>query len=554
MKYTPYIYTLFLLSIYQTVFSQNTKLLKIEGSDVNSNTIIQLINYPKEIKNDSVYIVEIKTFREKLNHKGFIQHKIDSTYQNDSLYYIRFEINRSIDKIRFTHPDISFLAKELNLSLKDSITYETSFTNTALFINQLTAFYQNKGFPFVSIQLDNITTYENLIVADLIINKNGERNIDKIIIKGYPSFPKSFVKQALKIDLNEPFNKKTITQISKIIQTTAFVSEIKKPEILFEKDSTTLYLYLKREKSNFFDGLVGFSTSPHIKKLQLYGNLDIKLLNSLNQGESLQLKWLSTQDRSQSLKLSLKTPFIFNSAFSVGYDFDIYKQDTTFLNISNHLIADYQLETSHRVGFVLESKRSNKIASQTATDIVDFSSVFYGISYSYTRPNYHLIFNQKIHLYSQVTQGKREQLQQHKIRNYFLYLISISQRQNIVLKNSTELLLSEGYLENELYRIGGSNSIRGFDENSLLASGYSFLNTEYNYLINETSYLSGIIDLGILKNKLHSTLLTTYSFGLGFTQNTKVGNLGIQYVIGNTNRNAFSFNNSKLHLKLTQTF
>ena len=39
-----------------------------------------------------------------------------------------------------------------------------------------------------------------------------------------------------------------------------FASEIKTPEVLFAKDSTNLYMYIEKAKSNSFDGFLGFGT------------------------------------------------------------------------------------------------------------------------------------------------------------------------------------------------------------------------------------------------------------------------------------------------------
>ena len=66
-------------------------------------------------------------------------------------------------------------------------------------------------------------------------------------------------------------------------------SEIKKPEILFTKDSTIIYLYLKKEKSNSFEGFLGFSTNQQSNKIELNGNIDLKLISNLNSGEELHL-------------------------------------------------------------------------------------------------------------------------------------------------------------------------------------------------------------------------------------------------------------------------
>lgn len=537
-----------------TIYSQENKTLIIEGASPSSNVIIEQIGYEKEISHDSVYGKEIKLLREKLNHFGFIHNQIDSVFKNDSVYYMRFKLNKSIKKINLVHPDLAFLAKNLEYDSNAEDSVEISFNHLASFIDDIINYYQNNAHPFVKVHLSNIKKEHDIITADLNIDRNDKRSIDKIIIKGYADFPRSFVKQQFEIKTNDTFSKKKISQVSNFVLSIPFVSEIKKPELLFNKDSTTVYLYLKREKSNFFDGLIGFSTSPENNKIQLYGNVDLTIQNSLNQGESLRLNWLASQNQSQSLKLSLEAPYIFNTPLIVGYNFDIHKQDTTFVATSHLLKTDYQLASNHRIGFAIEKEDSNKISDMISPNISNYSSLFFGVSYTFIKPNNHPIFNKKISLTSYVSQGKRDETKQNKIANQIQYLIPISKNSNLLLKNTTEILISDNFLENELFRIGGSTSIRGFDENNFFTDSYSYLNTEYNYILGDLSYLSILADIGLINNNLNSSLLRTYSFGVGFTQQTKIGQLGVQYFVGNTSASPFSFNNSKLHVKITQLF
>lgn len=553
-NFIPYIYILFFWWINPEVYSQEKKTLVIEGTNSNSDLIIQKIGYKKEMVNDSMYEKEIQLLRNKLDRSGFIQHEIVSYYKNDSIYYANFKLNNSVKNIRFRHVDMKTIAKNLGLSLQDSTSIEIPFNETTVFFHRLVKYYQNNAYPFVEVNILKVVKESGYLMVDLFILPNDKKRIDKIVLKGYTNFPRSFISQSYNINIGDPFSKNKISELSELIQTTKFVSEIKKPEVLFTTDSTALYLYLKREKSNFFDGLIGFSTSPETQKIQLYGNVDLRIQNSLNHGETLQLNWLSTQNQSQTLKLYLETPFLFNTPFTASYNFDIFKQDTTFVTTTHLLKSDYQITNNNNVGFLLEVKSSNTTTTQNIEDNSNFSSFFYGVSYRYNKPNNHPIFNNKIHLYSHVTQGERDNMKQLKIANFFQYLFRISNKQNILIKNSTELLISDNYLENELYRIGGSKSIRGFDENNFIADSFSYLNSEYNYLLSNSSYLSTLVDIGLLRNKLHDSLLTTYSFGIGFTQQTKIGQLGIQYFIGNTDKNSFSFNNSKLHLNISQTF
>ena len=300
--------------------------------------------------------------------------------------------------------------------------------------------------------------------------------------------------------------------------------------------------------------MLGFGNSQSEKALQVYGTIDLKLNNVFNSGESMEIKWLSSQNNSKSLDASIRTPYVFNTALSIAYTFVIHKQDTTFSSVSHLLATDYSISTNQQVGFLIENLRSNKISTTGLDNINDFHSLFYGTSYSYTVTNNHAFFNKKFYLKSQVSQGKRNDLRQYKIANRFEYLIPINDKNNILLKNTTEILFSNNYFENELFRIGGSQSIRGFDEQSFLTDKFSFFNLEYNYLINKNTFISVLSDVGLLNLTHKNSLINLYSFGVGFSQKMRIGQLGVQYFIGNTNISPFSFNQSKLHFTISQNF
>ena len=148
--------------------------------------------------------------------------------------------------------------------------------------------FSNQGDPFSTLQLTNIKKQEDdHLFADLIISeKLQKRTIDSIIIKGYEKFPKSFVKRYLKIKSKQPFNLKTIKDKTAELENLVFASQIKEPEVLFTKDSTLLYIYVEKQKSNAFDGFLGFGTNTETNKIEFNGYLEFKLNNNLNYGES----------------------------------------------------------------------------------------------------------------------------------------------------------------------------------------------------------------------------------------------------------------------------
>ena len=112
----------------------------------------------------------------------------------------------------------------------------------------------------------------------------------------------------LKIDAQTVFTKSKLKEITKRLEAVSFVTQTKPIETLFKKDSTLVYLYLKKKQNSSFDGLVNFNSDAS-GALQLNGYLDIKLQNVFNRGEELTLLWNRFDQERQ--ELNLKTTFRF---------------------------------------------------------------------------------------------------------------------------------------------------------------------------------------------------------------------------------------------------
>jgi len=116
------------------------------------------------------------------------------------------------------------------------------------------------------------------------------------------------------------------------------------------------------------------------------------------------------------------------------------------------------------------------------------------------------------------------------------------------------LLTSKNYLFNELFRIGGANSIRGYNEQSIFTNGYSYSNVEFRYLLDKSSYLYSITDLGVYKENTNNKIKKLVGIGAGyqFRINNNLVNLG--YVISTNSDTKVKFNNSRLIIKWTSFF
>ena len=143
-------------------------------------------------------------------------------------------------------------------------------------------------------------------------------------------------------------------------------------------------------------------------------------------------------------------------------------------------------------------------------------------------------------------------------QNIFQFLIEynaqLNTRNAVLIKTSTQYLNTTNPYENELFRIGGVNSIRGFNEQSILTPKYNVTNLEYHFKVNTASYLYTITDFAILNNTNTNKTTQLYGLGIGYYLSTKNTILNLSYAVGTNYEDSFNLNNSKLHIKVTYPF
>ena len=122
------------------------------------------------------------------------------------------------------------------------------------------------------------------------------------------------------------------------------------------------------------------------------------------------------------------------------------------------------------------------------------------------------------------------------------------------LQNTSGLLNSNNYVENELFRFGGIYNLRGVNEESIFASAYTVFNLEYRFKPNPSSYFYSITDYSYSQNDLTAINTNVISLGLGYAFQTKAGILNLSYALGKFDNEPFTFNNSKIHIKIVSKF
>ena len=561
--------TFFLLLIICTLFplevtSQNLQ-LKIIGENDIETSVIDSISYKKNHPDLNTIKHEVDSLQNKLFQLGYIENEFDDIIkQNDSSYLAPFSLKNKYDTIYIYYNDKivpKSILKDVSAQIfEDYFILPFHAIETALYT--INSKISDLGFPFSEIRLQNIIVKNsNTLEASLVSKElSKKRSIDKIILKGYEKFPKSYLRHYLKIKPERTFNLTEVKNKTKALNELRFAGQIKEPEVLFTKDSTILYLYLEKTKSNSFDGFLGFGTNEETNKIDFDGYLNLELNNNLNSGETFNLIYKSDENEQKTFSAKLNLPYLFNSPLGVEFGLNIFKKDSSFTTVNQKAKLFYQINPHSNLYFGINSTQSNNLLSEenAVAEIQDYNSNTYNVRFVYNKRQKSRLFNTNFLFDIELGNGKRRFLNNSENQTSFLFnvfkIFNLNQKNSAYIRLNGSGLFSNTFLENELFRFGGINSIRGFEENSIVASLYGLVNTEYRYQLSTSLYIHSIIDFAYLENKLLIQKERLYGFGFGFGLLTKAGLLKFNYANGKNENQKFKFSNSKIHLSLTAVF
>nr|WP_314897463.1 BamA/TamA family outer membrane protein [uncultured Flavobacterium sp.] len=482
---------------------------------------------------------------DKLSKIGFIENNVtDNIKINDSSYIAKLTLGNRIKSIHI------YIGR--NIELKNTIapnktkdTIVIRYEETEAFLNKALQKLEQKGFALAKLKLIHIHNNNQTLYADLEFTADKKREIDAIVIKyaekeNKTNFPKGHIAQINRKYYNKTFNQNIVEQVHNEFEKFRFVSQVKYPEILLTTDTTKIYVYLEKRKSNTFDGFIGFSNNEN-KKIVFNGYLDINLENTLRVGEQFSLYWKSDGNKQKTFKTSIELPYLFKSPIGLKAHLTIFKQDSIYQNTKTGIDLGYFINYNTRIYLGYQSTESSDIQNTNNSQLSDYKNSFLTSNFEYTKNDINnFMFPKKTTVSLTIGYGKRninnqsetaETDNQFYINFQVMHNFYLNKKNSINIRSQNYYLQSDRYIINELFRFGGFNSIRGFEENSLQAHFLTSISTEYRYILSPSLYIHSIIDYGSYEDKTNieennqKTTLTGVGLGLGLQ--TKNGLLRI---------------------------
>ena len=536
--------------------------LTVSGKNDLETKIIDSVVYSKKHLTRKSVLDEVKLLSNKLTNLGFIDNQVlnDKTV-NDSLLVFDMNLEKKINFIRIYIGRNSDLQK-MNVLDSKTDTLQLKYSKIEQFMTESLRKLEQNGFALSTLKLINFERNNNDLCAELYLTIDKKRKVNNIVINGYDKFPAGYKKNLIKKYKNLVFNKNNLERIYSDFNKIRFVRQTKYPEILFTKDSTKVYIYVEKAKTNSFDGILGFANDDN-KKLIFNGYVDLTLNNALNVGEKLALYWKSDGRNQKTINVATEVPHIFKTPFGIKAQLNIFKQDSIFQNTKTNLDLGYYLNLNSKAYIGYQATESNDINNTKSLILADSNNSFITSTYEFI--DYYpeasgddVLFPEKTNFVFRLGTGKRDSKTQTSKQlfaslnlNYHFY---INKNNAINLKTQNYYLKSSNYLTNELFRFGGINSIRGFNENSLQGNTVLSLMTEYQYIISDGLYFHSVLDYGFYEDKTVNKISKLLGFGFGFGLQTKNGFLNFVYANGSSNEQAIKFSNSVVQVSLRTTF
>ena len=291
------------------------------------------------------------------------------------------------------------------------------------------------------------------------------------------------------------------------------------------------------------------------------------------------MNWKKLEPLTQELNVSGSYPFVFNSSVGIGIDLSLLKQDTTYFRAEPEVELQYLFSGSNWLRLFYMGQVSSLSGSRGTDEITTlppyamFNASLYGAGIKFSKLDYQFNPRRGFSIRGDASIGSKKIKKDPEINSDVYANVDLSTTKTILtsgiylylpmgrnfvfhIRNLNGFMLNKNLFENELFRLGGIQTLRGMDENSVTASSYIIGSLELRYLFEEQSNLFLFFDGGYWRKDITTGITedTPFGFGAGMNLQTRAGIFTISWALGSQFDNPINIGNAKVHIGYIQRF
>lgn len=474
--------------------------------------------------------------------EGYFLFALEPSRFKDSVQYYQINLGRFFEGIALRNgEELQYLsAKALQGMVQDSLKW-----------------YLNNGYPFAQISLKVSSGSEPIATMQSI--KGPEVKWGKIYAKPEGVIKEKVLANIFQIETGTLFSEQQLLQAERQVAGQLPFKLLRSPEWTLEDQNAAVYLFLERIKMSSATGIVGLQQNPSTLKNTLVGELNLQLQNNWQKNEKFTLFWRSIAPQTQLLKSTLSWPYIGGSVYGMNSGFSLYRRDTSFLELKGNIGLTYLFAYNWQLMALLDYWQSNALTNvATPTNLSNFSTLSYGIGLQ--RQKLDFLPNPRKGMLFKASYLVGNKKAQNEVLTWRLefsqrYFLPLAKRQVLSLNQEFAHIQSGTLFSNELYRFGGLERMRGFDEEAFFASSLAFAGLEYRFLLDQYAHFLVFTDWAWLQNKVNGQQQTSvYAVGLGLVLGSENGQFKLSYGLGTQLGQPLQLNAGKLHVGFISYF
>ncbi len=561
--------------------AQKKLFLKIVNIDSASSKDFKIPDYNKVFLAPKLRLAELQKLVETIHNESYLTATVDSMTEDSVLLTAFLKTGDPYKWAYIRKGNVEEVA--LNLSgFHEKIFTNKPFYFTAAsnFMNRILSYYENTGYPFSQLKLDSISINGNTISAALNVDKKSSETIDSIVIRGNLKISPKYLYGYLGIKPGDFYDESKVAAISSRLNALPFLTETKPMQVIFIHDKVKILLYISKKNANQFNGILGVLPNEN-GNVTITGDVSLQLQNSFHRADEIIFHWQHVQPLTENLTINFSYPYLFQTPIGLDENFQLFKQDTTYLKLDNKIGLKYLFIGDNYLEVYYESIATSLLSTSGLENIItlppytDATIDLYGIEYRARKLDY--IYNPRrgyeflgsvavgtknIRENSAINPSVYEGLQLNSIEYQATlktdYYFPVATRAAIKFGVNGGYIQGPSLLLNDLFRIGGLEVLRGFNEQSIYVSQYAVGTVELHYLLEQNSFLFLFYDQGWCRETLPSFIQyfddTPSGYGAGMNFQTKAGIFSLAYALGNAKGNPLNFGTGKITFGIVNYF
>ena len=435
--------------------------------------------------------------------------------------------------------------------------------------------YDDRGYALAKISIDSIYLYKNgghdSIGIAIQIEEGKRIKIDAFKIEGNTTTKDYVILRALAIPKGTYCNDKLLSRAKERLNNLGFFEKVNDIQIFKEGDTTGLLIKVTEGNTNTFDGIIGYVPSQASQPGYFTGAFDISMRNLFGTGRMFGAKWHQETRLTQDLQINYMEPYIFGLPLNINFAFNQRQQDTTSITrnfqvggafiFNDNLTVNLNFEQASATPLINGS--SNYFVFQSTTTNFELGGT-YDTRNDIYNPTYGSLYQTRFKLGKKNIYGPPSLITNVTQKSVYIqhFTIDLSVYYEILHHQVAAISLHAAQVngneldQTDLYRIGGTNTIRGYLERQFIASRATWMNLEYRYTTGQKSYVFAFLDAGYILRPADPIAQTLekksflYGYGIGAQVETSFGIIKASFALAKGE----PFTEGKIHFGILNIF